>query len=107
MAEITEISKDNFSEALNSKVPVLIDFYAQWCGPCRKLGPILEQVQNEYKELIRIYKIDSDNNIEILKEYGVMGLPTLLLFQNGEVKEVMTGMIPKSAITSNIKKLLN
>ncbi len=107
MAQIEEVDKNNFFQILNSKVPVIVDFYAQWCGPCRKLTPVLEQIQNEYKELIKIYKINSDDNIEIIKEYGVMGLPTLILFQNGEVKEVMTGMIPKSSITSNIKKLLN
>ncbi len=107
MTQIEETNKDSFHQILNLKVPVLVDFYAKWCGPCRKLTPVLEQLQNEYKDLIKIYKINSDDNIEILKEYGVMGLPTLLLFQNGEVKEVMTGMIPKSAIVSNIKKLLN
>lgn len=107
MASIEEINKDEFQKVLDSKIPVLVDFYAQWCGPCRKLTPVLEQIQNEYQEEIKIYKIDSDNNGEIIKEYGVMGLPTLILFQNGEAKEIMTGMMPKSAIVSNIKKLLN
>ena len=107
MADIEEINKDSFSKILDSDIPVLVDFYAQWCGPCRKLTPILEQIQGEYKDLIKIYKINSDENTEILKEYGVMGLPTLILFQQGEVKETMTGMMPKSAIVSNVKKLLS
>ena len=105
MAQIEEINKDSFSKVLESKIPVLVDFYAQWCGPSRKLTPVLEQIQGEYQEGVKIYKINSDDNVDILKEYGVMGLPTLILFKDGEAKEVMTGMMPKSAIVSNIKKL--
>ena len=108
MANIEEVNENNFnSVVVGSSIPVVVDFWAQWCGPCRKLTPVLEQIQNEFKDSIKVVKIDADKYVNISKEYGVISLPSILIFKNGEVKEVMAGMMPKSAITSNIKKLLN
>ena len=108
MANIEEITDNNFDlQVLKSDVPVVVDFWAQWCGPCRKLTPVLEQIQNEFKDLIKVVKIDADKNVNTAKEYGVFSLPSVLIFKDGEVKEVMAGLMPKSAIISNIKKLLN
>lgn len=107
MGQIQEVNKNNFKNlVLESEAPVIVDFWAQWCGPCRKLSPVLEQIQAEFAEEIKIYKVNGDENSELLQEYGVMGLPTLLFFKNSEVKEIMVGTIPKSSIISNIKKVL-
>ena len=84
----------------------MVDFWAQWCGPCRKLTPLLEQIQNEFINDIKIVKIDADKNINTAKEYGISSLPSVLIFKDGQVKEIMAGMMQKSAIISNIKKYL-
>lgn len=107
MANILEVKENNFEQqVLNSNKVVLIDFWAQWCGPCRKLTPILEQIQNEFLNEIKVVKIDTEENINIAKEYGVSSLPTILIMKDKEVKEMIVGMMPKSAIISNIKKYI-
>ena len=107
MANIEEIHDSNFQHlVLDSKSLVVVDFWAQWCGPCRKLAPVMEQIQNEFIDSIKVYKIDADKNINSAKEYGVISLPSILVFKDGIVKETMVGLMPKSAIVSNIKKYL-
>jgi len=107
VANIEEINDGNFKQlVLDAPNLVLVDFNAQWCGPCRKLAPVLEQIQNEFLQDIKIVKMDVDKNTATPKEYGVATLPALLIFKEGEVKEFMVGMLSKSAITSNIKKYL-
>ncbi len=107
MANLEEINDSGFENAvLKSDIPVVVDFGAQWCGPCRKLAPILEQLQNEFSGKVKFVKIDADKNTQSAKEYGVLSLPSILIFKDGEVKEQMAGMMPKSAIMGNIKKLL-
>lgn len=108
MATIEEITDNNFKQSvLEQTGVVVVDFWAQWCGPCRKLAPLLEQIQNEFKDEIKIYKIDADKNINTAKEYGISSLPSVLIFQDGEAKEFMAGMMQKSAIVSNIKKYVS
>ena len=102
---IEEVTQANFENiVLKSTKLVLVDFWAQWCGPCRKLSPVLEQIQNEMIENLKVVKVDADKNQAVASEYGVFSLPSLLLFKNGEIKEVMVGMMPKSSIVSNINK---
>lgn len=108
MATIEELTDNNFKQfVMQNKGVVVVDFWAQWCGPCRKLMPLMEQIQSEFQDEIKIYKIDADKNINSAKEYGISSLPTVLIFKNGEVKEIMAGMMQKSAIVSNIKKYLS
>ena len=107
MATIEEITDNNFEQqVLKEQKLVVVDFWAQWCGPCRKLTPLLEQIQNEFLNVIKVVKIDADKNINTAKEYGISSLPSVLIFKDGEVKEIMAGMMQKSAIISNIKKYL-
>ena len=104
---VKEINVDNFnSEVINSDKLIVVDFFATWCGPCRKLSPILEEVEKELEGKVAFAKIDTDNNIEAAKNYQVSGLPTLLVFKNGEVVERMVGLMPKSSIITNIEKHL-
>ena len=107
MVNVEEINNSNFEEiVLKSKVPIVVDFWAQWCGPCRKLTPVLEQIQAEFLDEIKVAKLNTEEFPEIAKEYGISSLPSILVFKDGEVKETMVGMMPKSAIISNIKKHL-
>ena len=104
---VQEINVDNFDEmVINADKLTVVDFFATWCGPCRKLGPILEEVENELKGRVNFRKIDTDDNIDAAKEYQVSGLPTLLVFKDGEVVERMVGLMPKSSIITNIEKHL-
>ena len=107
MSNAVDINDASFEqEVLKSEQPVVVDFWAPWCGPCRKLAPVLEQLQNEFKDSIKFVKIDADKNMATAKEYGISALPSVLIFKDGVVKEVMVGLLAKSAITSNIKKYL-
>lgn len=104
---VKEINYTNFEEnVIKSDKLTVVDFFATWCGPCRKLGPILEEVETEIGEKVNFRKIDTDDNIEAAQKYQVSGLPTLLVFKNGEVVERMVGLMPKSSIITNIEKHL-
>ena len=104
---VQEINVDNFTEeVINSDKLAVVDFFATWCGPCRKLGPILEEVETELGDKVNFKKIDTDDNIDAAKEYQVSGLPTLLVFKDGEVVERMVGLMPKSSVITNIEKHL-
>lgn len=84
MADIKHITKDNFNElVIDSKTPVLVDFFATWCGPCKMLSPIIEQVADEVERKVVIAKLDIDECMEIAQEYGIMSVPTLVLFKEG------------------------
>ena len=104
---VQEINSSNFAaEVINSDKLTVIDFFANWCGPCRKLGPILEEVSEELTAKVKFAKIDTDNNLEMAQKYQVSGLPTLLVFKNGEVVARLVGLMPKSSIITNIDKHL-
>ncbi len=97
------VTKENFeSEVLKSEVPVLVDFFAQWCGPCKMLMPIVEEVAEEAKD-VKVCKIDIDENQELAIQYRVMSVPTLIVFKNGEVAAKNIGVISKDAILNMLK----
>jgi len=102
-----EITDANFEEAvLKSDKPVLVDFWAAWCGPCRMVGPIIEQISEEYTDKAVVGKLDVDANQEFAAKYGVRNIPTVLIFQNGEVVGRQVGVAPKDAYTEAIDSLL-
>lgn len=98
-----EITEANFQkEVLESTEPVLIDFWADWCTPCKMLSPLVDQIADEYQGKVRVGKLDADANPDVLMRYNVMGLPTLMLFKGGEAVERITGYQPKDKITSKL-----
>ena len=102
---VLEINTETFNnEVLAQNGLVVVDFFANWCGPCRKLGPILEEVEGELNQKVKFAKINTDDNIEMAKQYQISGLPTLLVFKNGEPVERLVGLMPKSSIITNIEK---
>jgi len=104
---VTEINISNFeNEIENYKGTAVVDFFADWCGPCRKMGPLLEEVEAELSSKVKFTKINTDDNIETARKYQVSGLPTLMIFKNGVPVERMVGLMPKSSIITNIEKHL-
>lgn len=102
---VLEINSNNFNnEVLSNQGVVVVDFYANWCGPCRKLAPIIEEVDAELSSKVKFAKINTDENLETAKQYQVSGLPTLMIFKNGEAVERLVGLMPKSSIITNIEK---
>ena len=104
---VMHVDTNNFeNEVINNSILTVVDFYADWCGPCRKLSPIVEELEKDLENRVKFVKINTDDNIESAKKYQVSGLPTLLVFKNGEVVERMVGLMPKSSIITNIEKYL-
>ena len=96
---VKEISSENFNqEVLESDLPVLVDFWAEWCGPCKQLAPTVEDVANEMKGSIKVCKMDVDSNQDIAVQFGVRSIPTLLIFKNGEVASTQIGAISKQQL---------
>ena len=105
MVNVIDINDETFeNEVINSTIPVVVDFWATWCGPCRKLGPVVEEIANEFEGKVKFAKLNVEESIESAKSFSVSGLPSLLIFKNGEAVERMTGLMPKSTIVSNIEK---
>ena len=104
MSEII-ITEQNFeSEVLNSSVPVLVDFWAPWCGPCQTQGPIIDELAGEIGDKAKVYKVNVDDNTELASQYGIMSIPALKVFKNGEVVDEMVGVHDKNALMEVIEK---
>ena len=98
---------DTFLEDItSSKLPVIVDFWAEWCGPCQSIGPILEEISEEKKEYIKILKINIDDNPNTPQKYGVRGIPTLMLFREGKLIDTKVGSLPKKVLSSWIEENL-
>ncbi len=94
------------AEVVNSDLPVLVDLWAIWCGPCKMIGPIVEELAEEYDGKLKVGKLDVDANQQTAIKYGVRSIPTVLIFKNGEVKETIIGAVPKSVFVEKLKSVL-
>ena len=103
-----EITDANFDEiVLKSEKPVMVDFWAEWCGPCRMLGPIIEELSNDYKGKVVVGKLDVDSNQEFAAKFGVRNIPTVLTFKNGELVNRQVGVSAKNVYADNLDSLLS
>lgn len=104
---ILEVNERNFDqEVLQSGMPVMVDFWAAWCGPCRSMSPVVEQVADEFAGRVKVAKLNVDENQSLTQRYGIKGIPTLLFFQNGKVVAQEVGYTPKDAVTQKLNSLL-
>lgn len=101
-----ELTDANFEETIASGKPVLVDFWAEWCGPCRMVGPIVEELSNDYDGKAIVGKVNVDHNPEISSKYGVRNIPTILFFKNGEVVDKSVGAVPKNVLAEKIENQL-
>ncbi|MFB6343082.1 thioredoxin [Saccharicrinis sp. FJH2] len=102
-----EVTDSNFEELiLNSDKPALIDFWAEWCGPCRMIGPIVEDMSSEYDGKAVIAKLNVDENPEVCSKYGIRNIPTVLFFKGGEVADKQVGAVPKNILVQKMENLL-
>ena len=107
MSEVHEVDDDNFdTEVVQAKGPVLVDFSATWCGPCKKLEPIVHEIAGDYGDRLKVVKVDVDKAPGTAAKFAVMSVPTLIFFRDGQVRDQVTGVVPKRAIAERVDKVL-
>ena len=104
---LVEITDDNFdTEVLESELPVLVDFWAEWCGPCKMISPIVEEIASDYNGKVKVGKVNIDYNQQVAMTYGIRGIPALLVFKSGSVANQIVGAVPKENITDILDKVI-
>ena len=104
---VVHVTESNFEEeVVKSDVPVLVDFWAEWCGPCKMIAPILDEIAKEYGEKLKICKIDVDSNPEIAPKFGIRGIPTLIMFKDGNAESTKVGAVSKSQLVEFVDEII-
>ncbi|AFY60730.1 MULTISPECIES: thioredoxin [Cyanophyceae] len=93
-------------EVLDSEVPVLVDFWAPWCGPCRMVAPVVEEIANEYDGKVKVVKVNTDENSAVASQYGIRSIPTLMIFKGGQKVDLLVGAVPKTKIEATLDQFL-
>ena len=103
---VEQLNNQSFKTAIKGKLPVIVDFWAEWCGPCKQLGPIFERVSNEFKGRLNFGKLNVEEYQDIAAEYGVMGIPCLILFKDGQEVDRIVGAMPEASLKGKIEQVL-
>lgn len=107
MSEVTEVKEADFKEVvLDSELPVLVDFWAPWCGPCRMVAPVVEEIAQQYEGKVKVVKLNTDDNPQIASQYGIRSIPTLMVFKDGQKVEMVVGAVPKTTLSNTLEKHL-
>ncbi len=102
-----KFTDNNFKqEAVDSQIPVVIDFYADWCGPCKMMSPVIDELAADYEGKVKIGKVNTDENRSVATQYNIMSIPTILLMKNGEIVDTVVGAIPKTVLQEKIDRML-
>jgi thioredoxin 1 len=107
MSAAASVTDDLFEqEVINSDLPVLVDFWAPWCGPCRMVAPVVEEIADQYEGQLKVVKVNTDENPQVAGKYGIRSIPTLMIFKDGEKKDMVVGAVPKSTLVLTLEKYL-
>jgi thioredoxin 1 len=107
MSDLLQVTDESFdTEIMNSDLPAIVDFWAEWCGPCKMVAPVVEELANDYKGKVKFAQMDVDKNRQTPARFGIRNIPTLILFKGGEVAQMIIGAQPKSYIEGELKKML-
>lgn len=102
-----EVTDSNFEkEVIQSNIPVIVDFWAEWCGPCRMVGPLVKDIASEFDGRVKVAKMDVDSNPEVPSKFGIRNIPTILYFKNGQIVDKQVGAVPKNVLVSKLEAIL-
>lgn len=103
----SQVTDDSFKqEVLESQVPVLVDFWAPWCGPCRMVAPVVDEISEQYDGQIKVVKVNTDKNPSVASQYGIRSIPTLMIFKDGQRVDMVVGAVPKTTLANTLEKYL-
>lgn len=107
MSTTTTVTDNDFHKhVLESEIPVLVDFWAPWCGPCRMVAPVVEEIAEQFQGLVKVVKVNTDENSDVASKYGIRSIPTLMIFKDGERVDMVVGAVPKTTLANTLEKYI-